>query len=245
MEDEAKRAAIHQKQLVTKSRAVSAVCFLKEQFNALFTLLSEAQRIFGHCLDFFCCCDCCNRNKVLWLWFFKLFEASQYFKACPCSYLCKIASVLSGTSFFDFILSNFTFDNLFAASGPLTCNFLFFARLACPLPYALPLSNYQTTKVPAACGSNPASFWNGLRFCQNGCLVSKSLFILPGTFLALANFSQVMHLNSVDTSVAKRHAAFVIVSADSFFFLICKSCVSSAVIGSYSTQENDVFFSPY
>lgn len=69
MEDEAKRAEIHQKQLVTKSRAVSAVCSLKEQFNALFTLLSEAQRIFGHCLDFFCCCDCCNRNKALWLVF--------------------------------------------------------------------------------------------------------------------------------------------------------------------------------
>lgn len=65
-------------------------------------------------------------------WFFKLFEASQYFNAKQL--------LLLGTSFFDFILSNFTFDNLFAASGPLTCNFLFLQdwpvhyHMPCPFP---------------------------------------------------------------------------------------------------------------
>lgn len=38
--------------------------------------------------------------------------------------------------FFDFILSNFTFDSLFAASGPLTCNFLFLQDL--PVHYHMP-----------------------------------------------------------------------------------------------------------
>lgn len=62
-------------------------------------------------------------------WFFKLFEASQYFNAKQL--LCYRAHL-----FFNFILSNFTFDNLFAASGPLTCNFLFLQDL--PVHYHMP-----------------------------------------------------------------------------------------------------------